>query len=154
MRKDMFEVIIERPRYGSHGRFRKGRRQENSERAFERAPKYQGIRGGGLTTSLNENLAPLVRYLDRQVGRPWNKVRSEMSAVISVKSAVQKHVLDHLRDYVEENVVLIDGLPYALARYGGPAPIEASDRPQFYVCPKTGMLRRAKLIARKKRTPR
>lgn len=145
----MFEVIIERPRYGSGARFRKGRTQEKSERAYDRAPKYQGMRQGGLTTCLNENLAPLRRYLARQVGRPWNLVRSEMAAVISVQSAVQKHVLDHLKDYVYEKVAVVDGELYALGKYG-PVLIRPSYRATFYVCPRTGLLCRAKEVARKK----
>jgi hypothetical protein len=49
---------------------------------------------------LNENLRPLRRYLDRQVGRPWNKVYAEIAAHLRVDHTVQQHVRDHLRDFV------------------------------------------------------
>lgn len=35
---------------------------------------------------LNENLTPLRRYLERQVGRPWNKVYSEIAVGLKVTS--------------------------------------------------------------------
>jgi hypothetical protein len=50
---------------------------------------------------LNENLAPLRRYLERQVGRPWNKVYSEIAAGLRVTNTVQQHVRDHVSDFVE-----------------------------------------------------
>src|SRR5580698_7836686 len=108
MRSDMFEVIIERPRWnggrGSHG---KGRRAE--PRRQHDAPLWEPVSLGRGTKSLNENLAPLRRFLERRVGRPWDAVRGEICALITPRSAVQKHVLDHVKQMVEENAVLIDG---------------------------------------------
>src|SRR5262249_20977740 len=49
---------------------------------------------------LNENLQPLRRYLERQVGRPWRKVYAEIAKNLQVDSTVQQHVRDHLRDFV------------------------------------------------------
>src|ERR1700736_4653085 len=67
-------------------------------------PSYEGMRRGHATRGgrkeLNENLAPLRRYLERQVGRPWNKVYSEIARHLRVDSAVQQHVREHLRDFV------------------------------------------------------
>lgn len=150
MRSDMFEVIIERPRWGHQGIHRKGRRGERTERAFERAPKQIGMGREGRSKSLNENLAPLRRFLARHVGRPWDKVRSEMCAVLSMSSAVQKHVLDHVKDYVEESPVMIDGVPHhPRARAGTYHPICSWRRwGSFYVCPETGLLRAARPVPR------
>lgn len=147
----MFEVIIERPRINCRGG-KKGRTEERTERAFDRAPKQLGMGRGRGTKYLNENLAPLRRFLARHAGRPWNAVRSEMNAVLSMRSAVQKHVLDHVRDFVEENPRMIDGRAYWAEAWGGVLrPIEAHPRwPRFYVCPRTGLLRLAPLIRRKK----
>jgi hypothetical protein len=98
MREDMARVIVERPRNGGHGN-RRGRHQE-----YEDLPAHEGMRRPwalrGDQKELNENLAPLRRYLARQVGRPWSKVYSEIAAHIRVDSAVQQHVRDHLRDFV------------------------------------------------------
>jgi hypothetical protein len=98
MREDMARVIVERPRKGGH-RSRSSRRQE-----YEDLPAHEGMRRPwavrGEQKELNENLAPLRRYLARQVGRPWRKVYSEIAAHLRIDSAVQQHVRDHLRDFV------------------------------------------------------
>jgi hypothetical protein len=146
VRRDMFEVIIERPRWGHQGMKRKGRRDERTARAFERAPKAIGMGREGKTKSLNENLAPLLRFLRKNVGQPWSRVRSEMSAVLSMSSTVQKHVLDHVKDFVEENPRMIDGVPHHPDARGGEYwPIGRWGRARgFYVCPVTGLLRLAR----------
>jgi len=98
MREDMARVIVERPRIKSYGD-RKGRRLE-----IDDLPAREGMRRAraerGERKQLNENLAPLRRYLEKQVGRPWDKVYSEIAAHLRVDSAVQQHVRDHLRDFV------------------------------------------------------
>lgn len=68
---------------------------------WESQPAKQGMKYRWADTkSLNEKLAPLRRYLVRQVGRPWDKVYSEISANLKATNAVQQHVRDHLEDYV------------------------------------------------------
>src|ERR1700730_16624160 len=98
MREDMSRVIVERPRLGG-GRTRKGRACP-----LDDLPKQEGMRRpymrSGDWKTLNENLAPLRRYLERQVGRPWNKIYSEIAQRLRIDSAVQQHVRDHLRDFV------------------------------------------------------
>jgi hypothetical protein len=76
MRHDMAKIIVERPRRGA-GRLR------NRCKAFsEDLPRFLGVRRDAIRRGgekhLNENLQPLWRYLERQVGRPWNKVYSEI----------------------------------------------------------------------------
>ncbi len=98
MRNDMAQVIVERPRIKAYND-RKGRRQN-----LEDLPAHEGMRHPhawrGDRKELNENLAPLRRYLEKQVGRPWSKVYSEIAAHLRVDSTVQQHVRDHLRDFV------------------------------------------------------
>lgn len=101
MREDMSRVIVERPRTGgNYGR--KGRAM-----ALENLPTKLGMRRFhaeiGPRKYLNENLAPLRRYLERQVGRPWNKVFSEIATHVRVDSTVQQHVRQHLDDFVAIN---------------------------------------------------
>src|SRR5665811_643005 len=97
MRNDMAQVIVERPRIPDHTG-RKGRAIPLDE-----MPHHQGMRRPHLLhgdgKSLNENLRPLRRYLERQVGRPWNKVYAEIAARLRVDT-IQQHVRDHLRDFV------------------------------------------------------
>jgi hypothetical protein len=149
MREDMFEVIIERPRGGNWPR-KPGR----PPRELDDAPRFESTsRKRGGTKWLNENLAPLVRFLCRRVGRPWNDVHREMAAQLSLGSAVQKHVLDHVRQMVEVHAVLIDGKPHHPDAYRG-GPIEAGHRGHgFYVCPLTGTLQEAPRRARQRRKP-
>jgi hypothetical protein len=98
MRPDMAKVIVERPRR-LWGPTRPGRALGHDD-----LPSHEGMRAPHVRhwrgKELNENLAPLRRYLDRQVGRPWNKVYAEISAHLRPTNATQQHVRDHLRDYV------------------------------------------------------
>ena len=55
-----------------------------------------------------DNLNPLKRYLGRQVGRPWNKVYSEICENLSVRSTVQQHLRDHLYECMELRAVLAE----------------------------------------------
>ncbi len=95
MREDMARVIVERPRIKPYSQ-RKGRRPK-----LEDLPLREGMRKAhGERKLLNENLAPLRRYLTRQVGCPWSKVYAEIAAHLRVDSAMQQHVRGHLRDFV------------------------------------------------------
>jgi hypothetical protein len=98
MREDMAKVIVERPRIVDY-RSRKGR-----ARPLDELPKQLGMRRSqrerGGYKMLNENLNPLRRYLERQVGRPWDMVYSEIAARLRADNTVQQHVRDHLGDFV------------------------------------------------------
>jgi hypothetical protein len=101
MRDDMAKVIVERPRRGGGVKF--PRNAASWQRtAPEEWPNRQSIRRcwGAHQKFLNENLAPLRRFLRRRCGRPWDLVYSEISQRIDASSAVQLHVLQHLFDYV------------------------------------------------------
>lgn len=146
MRKDMFEIIIERPRYGGRisGKGRYGSKRRTNPEAL---PTKEPMWYRGQTKCLNENLAPLRRFLERRVGRPWNDVWSELREFLSPKSAVQKHVFDHVWDYVEKNPRFIDGIPHCPEAYGPQRdkffPLSNYRLRGFYVCPRTGLLRLA-----------
>ena len=74
----------------------------------------------------------------------------EIAAQISSKSAVQKHVLDHLRDYVVENVRIV-GSSVQYIRYQW-QPLESPGmRFRFYVDPQTRKLCLAPVVSRKRR---
>lgn len=145
MRWDMYEVIIERPRGGrGWGPRGKGRERMRDRLDPEQAPQREPIsmhRGG--SKHLNENLAPLRRFLVRRVGRKWDDVYAEICATIRPDSAVQKHVLDHLRDMVYTRVVERDGTLYEHGSRGVRALPEMYRRwAPVYVCPDTGVLKK------------
>jgi hypothetical protein len=121
----------------------------------EESPRIEAMSRGRGTKRLNENLAPLLRFLRRSVGRPWNAVHSEICAQISANSAVQKHVLDHVRQMVETNAVLIAGQPYEPIALGTRRdrylPICSRRMRAFYVCPHTGLLQLGDCSPRKRK---
>jgi hypothetical protein len=132
MRDDMARVIVERPRIPDHGA-RRGR-----PRPFDQLPAREGMRRPHVQSwggkQLNENLAPLRRYLERQVGRPWDKIYSEIAAHLRVDSAVQQHVRDHLRDFVAIKPRRVRGWRHERSGLWWQP---------FYVDPATGLLKRS-----------
>ena len=143
MRNDMAKVIVERPRLGGYGA-RKGR----SPRDPDLLPKHQGLRRAVKESSdfkhLNETLQPLRRFLHSQVGRPWDKVWSEICANLRPTSTVQQHVRDHVFDFVAvRGVRWLDGEVFVEPhQWGGPLiPLKGS-RAELWVDPRTGILRK------------
>lgn len=153
MRDDMFELIIERPRHGSRSRYPREFRRQGALAAKhdpERVGFHIGMtprRIGGLRMKfLNENLAPLRRYLERQVNRPWDKVWSEISANLRSDSTVQQHVRDHVSDFVVIKTFMQDGAVWVAGNprfYRPPHPL-AESRAKLFVDPRSGLLRRNK----------
>jgi len=144
MREDMFEIIIERPRLGRSVRRSGGRHDARAKADPESAPRWEPVWYRGNTRCLNENLAPLRRFLAARVGRPWDAVWSEIRASLSPSSAVQKHVFDHVLQYVERNPVMIDGVPHHPDASGSKRdkyfPLRSHGKwGGFYVCPRTGL---------------
>lgn len=165
MRQDMFEVIIERPRRGGYGEGRYSRSKEKLRRGMWEAawegedaelppPDKSPIRDRYYSRRyLNENLQPLVRFLDSRVGRNWDDVYSEIKEHLSPRSAVQQHVIDHLKQYVVTSTVIEDGVIgyYPDNRFNGGrgfSPLQDvpgqknyySSREQFFVHPETKIL--------------
>lgn len=141
MRWDMFKVIVERPRVGGAYAPKRGRVEQRDRSEPESSPLFQPNGRGRGRKHLNENLAPLRRYLLRQVGRPWDKVHAEISAHLRLTSAVQRHVLEHLEDMVVRHVRLIDRTPVHLP---SGRPLLANRWSSVcYVCPVSGLLRAA-----------
>jgi len=128
MREDMSKIIVERPRRGGWGASR-GRALP-----LDHLPQRQGMRRAHSDRKfLNENLAPLRRYLERQVGRHWDSVYSEIAQHLRPTSTVQQHVRDHLPDLVEIK----------------PRPAHRWPKPLF-VDPTDGVLKRREQPARRR----
>jgi len=100
MRDDMFKVIVERSRSGaSHAASPILKRMAHADARHIGLKRHAHI-GARYTKSLNENLAPLVRYLRRQCGRRWDAVFSEICAKLDTGSTVKMHVREHVEDFV------------------------------------------------------
>lgn len=132
MRADMFKVIVETRRGGGllQGKARKFRNSED-------APAKLGIRSGYRSRKwTRDKLNPLYRYLHSQVGRPWNKVYSEICDTVDVRSTVQQHLRLHVDQFVELDVKLVGNEVYSSARYGT-SPLKPGE---LFVHPRTGLL--------------
>ncbi|MBN9119929.1 MAG: hypothetical protein J0I06_12335 [Planctomycetes bacterium] len=162
MRADMGKVLVERPRLRRRGGdSRPGKGYANQLKKYFAAgnspPSREGIKRRYTDRKhFNEHLGPLRRFLDSNVGRPWDKVYSEICKHVDRNNVVQKHILTHLFDYVVVHTILIDGEPcrgeaYA-GRYGKPLRTSGY-RHQWYVCPKSGLLRKSKYVPREYKHP-
>lgn len=134
----MAKVIVERPRIGGGVRFPRAEGPDDSRLSIEDWRSREGVRRPWHRSScrkhLNENLTPLRRYLRSNVGRPWNKVYSEICQQINRDSAVQLHVWQHLMQDVCTNPYVITG---EVRRYS------VLNGYYFYVDPRSGLLREA-----------
>jgi hypothetical protein len=137
----MSKVIVERPRLGRKGKRRPGRDWplEDADDAPLRARGPRRVKPLK-TKALNENLSPLLRYLERQVNRPWDKVWAEISENLKPTSTVQQHVRDHVPDFVAIDTRFENGRVLVASRRGDITPLERSWR-KLYVDPRTGILR-------------
>lgn len=154
MRKDMYKVIVERPRHRAYGNqderhISKQKMQELAREDYDAEELDLGRTDRPLMTKeLNENLSPLVRFLRTAVGRPWDEVYSELRENLRLDSATQYHVVQHLRHYVHLDVVMLDDghlyREHGSWRYGN-TPLDVPHRffnaeRTFYVHPKTKIL--------------
>ncbi len=149
MREDMFKVIVERPRWGSRHAPAAKLRHDKVPGRKRATGRRQALEQNGYTKCLNENLAPLKRYLNKQVGRPWDKVYSEISEHLDTGSTVKQHVRDHLTDFILINVtVASDGSFMSAHQWWGPTSPE-NWWAKLYVDPHDGLIKRTEKLCRK-----
>lgn len=99
MRADMFKVIVERPRRGS--RYAPAVKLKKDRNPYKQIGLKRHVREKNIISKgLNENLAPLVRFIQRRVGRRWDDVFGEICAGLDTGSTVKMHVREHLGDFV------------------------------------------------------
>lgn len=136
MREDMYKVIVERPRRGKSGYDAAARRRNDFD-----GPASLGMRAGYGYRGLNENLAPLRRYLRAQVGRPWNKVFSEICAGIDGRNTVQQHIRQHIDDFIATKIEVRDGKLIDLAQRYSFRPDDGTLHQELFVDPRSGLIR-------------
>jgi hypothetical protein len=145
MRPDMQHLLVERGHAGRSWSFKRPKgwkarcrfRNEEDEQmeSFIEPQRWPAF---------SENLAPLYRFLEAQVGRPWDKVYSEIRAQVNADSAVQYHILQHLYDRLIVEVWRgADGQLWH-RQWGEHRPLSDYWRARLYVCPDTGLIRRIK----------
>lgn len=150
----MEKLLCERPRRGSslsnHDAKRARRYKDIRDYdKLEELPKKQRMKPNGWdlfndVKELNEYLNPLIRFLRSRVGKPWDKVYSEIRKNIKFQSATQLHILQHLEHYVEKNVVVEGGRVFwNHTRWRGNR-VELTDDGQTFYVDSHGILRRPK----------
>ncbi len=148
MKSDMHKIISEKGKVGGddgyHQRHRSNIKQMIHEEQFDDIPLTESIKpkiDWDDLKSRNTNLNPLKRLLDKNIGRSWNKIYSEICKKINSNSTMQNNLLQHLDYMVELNAEYVDGIPktcsFDHSRY------ELYDD-HFYVCPTTKCLKKHK----------
>ncbi|HEY4210284.1 MAG TPA: hypothetical protein VGM84_02280 [Steroidobacteraceae bacterium] len=128
----MYKVIVERPRSGKRTRAAALFLRNDMD-----GPMRLGMRARYDHLDLNENLQPLRRYLQAQIGRPWDKVYSEICARIDRRNTVQQHIHQHIDDFIAVKVREEEGKLIAVSR-GDPRELWYHE---LYVDPRTGIIR-------------
>lgn len=142
MRSDMHKVVTERPRWGSWMRSLKtGVSYSGYDPDKDYGPSRMSSSRFRLPVwkEFTDVLGPLRRFLQKQVGRPWDKVYSEIKRGIDGRKLTGRHVLDHVAWEVERDCFVGRDRGVYATRTGRPVG-------GFYVHPRTGLLRWAKPV--------
>lgn len=152
MRDDFQHVIVERPRQRSWGN-----PYREMHPASEEAPTKEAIRPRGKgfeRRHLGVNLRPLVRFLEQNVGRPWDKVYSEFRAANPNDSKISTRIYRCLSNFLNlKYPITLDEKGRPLVTWFGRTELltALSDRwPAFYVHPKSGILCKAPVETRER----
>jgi hypothetical protein len=147
MRADMAKVVTERPRSGSSnsslktgGRiavreFADDDRWDDDNRG-SRHPISRYRQHSWDAKSFTDVIGPLRACLRKQVGRPWNDVYSELSAVLDKRSISGQHIWTHVFQEVETHAIVLKGRCFHRLRFGMFVPVVG-----LFVDPVTGILR-------------
>jgi hypothetical protein len=147
---------VERERIG-HGNHYD---QVRHSKAFKHVDEYFGGREsmkarhqlGYHMKSFNENLNPLYGWLRSVVGKPWDKSYSELRQKFDARSTVNAHILQHLFQDVETNTYVGEkgAVMFMDTRYTnkGEQPIKKCYK-DYFVCPKSGCLRKTQKAPRR-----
>lgn len=156
MRPDMHKVLVERARHGAGAPRFNARGETRRLRALDQLDEAPGrvsmprtaaaTKAASAAKSLNENLAPLRRLLERRVGRRWDTVYAEVRAGVDPDNAVRAHILQHLWQFVHRDVEIEDGTIFV--RSWGRR--RALRPPELFVDPRSGLLRAA---SRRRKAP-
>ena len=150
MRSDLNKVLCEHERRGSSKGFRAVRRDKDFARIdvegeFTRSHESMKQRYGWDTKDFGEHLNPLKGQVRKAVGRRWDDFYSELCKNFDMSAVVNEHILQHLYDYVETEVIVKDGKLFTRSySFGvGDLPLEL-DSCEFFVDPRTNIIRRNK----------
>lgn len=161
MKKFFAKIVTEKPRRGSFARSNKyGRRLTRDEVIAEhdaivvgsaddgapmqvaahRAKMARHSQYGWDAKEFSDLLGPLRKYLRKQVGRPWDKIYSEMNQSLDKRTVAGLHIWDHVLLEVETHTYLGED-----GKTVYPCPKWMDERNSMpaaglYVHPRTGLL--------------
>lgn len=147
MRHDMDKVVVDCGRVYIGDVAQMQRKKRRALHDYETAPKKESMSMGRGSKFFGDRLAPLRRYLEKQVGRRWDGVWAEIAKGVPATGVMQRHVREHVWNFVQRHVKLHEGKPYR-CEYNGMGTYWLESTPRWvhlYVCPETGILRRAPL---------
>jgi len=121
------------------GRYKRCRDDEHSEDLSDRrrykkfcdearfdpeADEPNGFRLGGWNLGRNnrdfkDKLSPVKRWLEARIGKPWDKVLSEVVEVFNSRTLAGRHILGHVKDFVRDKP---EDNPFKYAYIGSPRP--------------------------------
>lgn len=152
MREDMAKVVTERPRRGHANKSKKTAAKippakfDSDDHGSTRAPVSRHRQYGYNAKEFSDLIGPLRKFLRAQVGRPWNKINSEISKTLDKRSMAGRHILEHVGWEVAKNCELrADGKIYDLSRS---TPTYLHQVAGLYVHPRTGLLCLAEKVKR------
>lgn len=149
MRDDYDKLICERPRMGTRMSYKNVRRSTiPKDDDYSNLSNKESMRRpyGYERKQFNDYLNPLYRWMDKQVGRPWDKVQSDLHQMLDSRKTTDQHVWDHVKTHVEERVIKENGKYMSLNVYSGEyLPLWSGE---LFVW--KGILRKNKTVAKKR----
>ncbi len=92
MRKDMHEVVTLRPRSGATYNRRRVLPEDQTKVSMKKTIKFG--------KQFDDFLSPLIRLLQKRVGRSWNKTYSDICEGLTKNGVHRNHLKNHIRDLV------------------------------------------------------
>lgn len=142
----MKKVVLERPRgqsnvpnrkFGARLRYLPGHDYEEQLKRVGISASYRDY--GYAEKWLRDLLGPLHRFLQKNIGQPWDKVYGEICSTLDRREITGHHLISHLKTDVETNCFMgAGGKVFYLRVYGDQYEVD-----DFYVHPETRLLCRA-----------
>lgn len=161
MRDDLTKVLCEQERPRSWDHYSNYRHLREFERQYDDAydegddELFAGVgsgyresmkyRYGYNAKSFGEHLSPLYGLLNKNVGRRWDRVYSELCKSFDRRSATGNHIFQHLYDELAEPTKTFigeDGKVWIRGRYSHNAERARDSSYRYYVDPRDGILKR------------
>lgn len=140
LRTDLNKVLCEHERYGGMGdTYRVHRKSLVIDEEFSAGKEPMRKIYGWQRKNFSENLNPLKGLIRKNVGRKWNDFFSELNRVFDTRSVINRHILEHLYDYCEQNV-LWDGKELYVNYYGREL-LTSKHYTPFFVDPRDGIIK-------------